>query len=179
MVEKAFSLCVLSAHTYMVLMHGKITPGLMDYIASELVPVSHSAQSLSLLVMVGKWLYCRLYIHIYGQLYVLRPGMQTITCDSTEHRKADSTKLKRKKRYFLSHAHSFGFIQSGFEIYEISDSALIKWRCIKFCLWCSQSRKIAFEKNETETSLSRNNIPGTLDHLQNIFVHTQIHVDYK
>lgn len=51
--EEALSLCVLSAHTYMVGMHGEITPGLTDYIASELVPVSNSGHSLSLLVVVG------------------------------------------------------------------------------------------------------------------------------
>lgn len=70
-VEEALHLWVLSAHTYMVLMHGRIKPGLTDYVASELVPVSHSGQSMSLLVMVGKWLKGREGLHV-GQLYVLR-----------------------------------------------------------------------------------------------------------
>lgn len=55
-VEEALSLSVLSVHTHTVLMHGRIKPGLTDYVASELTPVSHSGQSLSLLVVVGKWL---------------------------------------------------------------------------------------------------------------------------
>lgn len=49
--EKALSLCVLSAHTYMVLKHGKITAGLTDYVSTELAPVGNSGQSLSLLVV--------------------------------------------------------------------------------------------------------------------------------
>lgn len=56
MVEEALSLCVLSVHTYTALMHGRIKAGLTDYIASELAAVSHSGQTLSLLVVVGKWL---------------------------------------------------------------------------------------------------------------------------
>lgn len=56
-VQEALSLCVLSVNKHMVLMHGRIKPGLTDYVASELAPVSHSRQSLSLLVVVvGKWL---------------------------------------------------------------------------------------------------------------------------
>lgn len=82
MVEKALSLYVLSAHTYMVLMHGKITPELMDYIASELLPLSHSGQSLSLLVAVGKRLYGGdKYLHVGSYMFrgqVCRQSLVTV-----------------------------------------------------------------------------------------------------
>lgn len=48
------SLCVVCTQAHMAMMHGRIKPGLTDYIASEMVPVSHSGQSLSLLGIVGK-----------------------------------------------------------------------------------------------------------------------------